>query len=71
MPAREIHVTEISLVVQRGQPVNSVHRSRGQPVLEAILQCLCIERVVDAENFYAHSFQPLRQRVSYCQICPA
>ena len=58
MPGGEVHLTDASLAVQRGQPVHSVYRTCGQTSLEAVSQLLRIQRVFNPQNFDTQGLEP-------------
>ena len=64
VPGRRIHAAEASFVVQRGQPVDSGHRSGRHPFCKTAGQRLRIRRAVDPEDFRTHRLQPLLQRIA-------
>ena len=37
MPGRQVHLAEVAFVVQRGKPVDSLHRAGGQPILRTLV----------------------------------
>ena len=67
-PGGRIHAAEASFVVQRGQPVDSGHRSGRHPFCKPAGERLRIRRAVDPENFRTHRLQPLLQSVAYAGL---
>src|SRR5690349_8924329 len=65
MPTGKVHIPDVSLVVERGQPVHSLNRTRGQPALETLSQLVRIRRFLDPQNFDTEGLKPLRQRSSH------
>src|SRR5271167_2374357 len=62
MPCGQVHLADGPFVIQRRKPVDSLHRTSGQPALEGVGQRVRIPRVLDLEDFYTSRLQMLCQR---------
>jgi hypothetical protein len=57
MPSGQIKSVEIAFIIEGRKPVHSIHWTDREPGLKAIVESICVWRILYAKNFHTQRVQ--------------